>query len=390
MGRPANFNSSRMTPTAAPTQRLKKSKIIAWIRAYRARTGEWPSSHSGPIPESPGDTWGTINKALMLGGRGLRGGSSLEEFLRGYQFSPLAPPSAITFQITLERVRAWARDHFEREGRWPHQNAGVIPNAGGLTWKMLDYMLRKGTHGLPGGTSLAILLGKNSGSARNVHSTPLTAAKILEWADAFHERTGGWPTARSGTIPESPDNTWQAVMTALHSGYRGFKGGVTLGQFLAKHRCAPLKRKRKHRLTIDQVLDWADAHRARTGQWPIRKSGVIPGTDGERWVDVSNALQQANRGLPKSSLAQLLATHRGVRNRSDLPPLTRSQILFWADAHFLRTGRWPGQNSGEIPHTQGETWLRVYTALREGSRGLRGEKGLTQLLQEERGVERVR
>ncbi len=70
-------------------------------------------------------------------------------------------------------------------------------------------------------------------------------------------------------------------------------------------------------------------------------SGPVPGTD-ETWKIVDAALRSGLRGLPgESSLAQLLAKKRGVRNHLALPPLRPKKILVWADAHFARTGRWP-------------------------------------------------
>jgi hypothetical protein len=175
-------------------------------------------------------------------------------------------------------------------------------------------------------------------------------------------------------------------MTALHGGYRGFKGGMTLGQFLAKYRGAPLRQARHTPLTTEQILAWADAHRARTGQWPHRRSGEIPGAENETWESVSNSLNTGMRGLKKSSLAKLLAAERGARNPSALPPITREQILKWADAHHARTGTWPRPKSGPIPDSGGETWARVQSALFMETRGWKGRMTLAQFLLKERGV----
>src|SRR5205823_5580095 len=110
-------------------------------------------------------------------------------------------------------------------------------------------------------------------------------------------------------------------------------------RLLAKHRSVR-NRKGLPQLTHEQILAWADAFHQRTGHWPRSDSGPIPGTLDERWSAVDNALAIGLRGLPPgSSLARLLAEHRGVRNIRDLPPLTCEQILAWADEHFHRTGR---------------------------------------------------
>jgi hypothetical protein len=61
----------------ALTERL----ILAWADAHFARTGTWPQTASGPVPESPGETWRRIDNALRLSLRGLEGGSSLARLL---------------------------------------------------------------------------------------------------------------------------------------------------------------------------------------------------------------------------------------------------------------------------------------------------------------------
>src|SRR5207253_159589 len=107
-------------------------------------------------------------------------------------------------------------------------------------------------------------------------------------------------------------------------------------------------------LSLQQILDWADAFHERWGQWPGIESGAICDAPGETWDAVNHALVRGKRGLPGGrSLAQLLALERGVRNRYDLPNLTRKQILLWADAHQRRSGDWPTRQSGAIVESLG-------------------------------------
>jgi hypothetical protein len=47
---------------------------------------------------------------------------------------------------------------------------------------------------------------------------PLTVKQILAWADAHHGRTGKWPSADAGPIPEAPGETWRGVHAALSAG----------------------------------------------------------------------------------------------------------------------------------------------------------------------------
>jgi hypothetical protein len=138
-------------------------------------------------------------------------------------------------------------------------------------------------------------------------------------------------------------------------------------------------------LTHEQILAWADAHHARTGDWPTVTSGPITDAPGETWRAVQMALVNASRGLPKGTLARLLAEHRGRRNGRALPPFTIRQILAWADAHRARTGDWPATKSGPITDAPGETWAAVDAALVSGGRGMPGGNSLARVLAQHRG-----
>jgi hypothetical protein len=144
-------------------------------------------------------------------------------------------------------------------------------------------------------------------------------------------------------------------------------------------------------LTEQEILVWADAHHQRSGEWPQSTSGFVVDAPGEKWVNLDVVLRLGLRGLPgNSSLAQLLAEWRGVRNLSAPRPLTQEQILAWADAHHERTGQWPGQKSGPIPEAPGETWTAVELALSRGRSGLPARSSLAKLLTEHRGWRNVK
>src|SRR5947208_8601967 len=69
---------------------------------------------------------------------------------------------------------------------------------------------------------------------------------------------------------------------------------------------------RRPPLSVEQILAWADAHRARTGGWPAVNSGAVRGARGERWRALNQALREGYRGLPGGdSLARLLGRERG-------------------------------------------------------------------------------
>ena len=81
-------------------------------------------------------------------------------------------------------------------------------------------------------------------------------------------------------------------------------------------------------LNVNEILNCADAYHAHHGKWPKYTSGPIPESPNDPWLKVHAALRGGLHSLePGSSLAQLLAAHRGVRNRLNLPPLRRKEVL---------------------------------------------------------------
>jgi hypothetical protein len=139
---------------------------------------------------------------------------------------------------------------------------------------------------------------------------PLTEAHILAWADAYRQRTGQWPSATSGPVPDAPGETWAALNAALVRGHRGLRGGSSLAQVLAASR-GKRNKSRLPPLTVEIILKWADRHRRRVGQLPVAGSGPVADAPGETWANINAALQQGHRGLPGGdTLARLLARHR--------------------------------------------------------------------------------
>lgn len=359
-----------------------KQQLLAWADAHRERTGKWPHRDSGPITEAPGESWHAVEIALVLGRRGFAGGSSLARFLaehRGKRNHRALP------RLNIRQILSWADAHFRQTGRWPMENSGPIQDAPGETWMGVDGALVMGCRGLSGGSSLPQLLAKQRGF-RNIMDLPrLSVRKILCWADAFRDRTGRWPTNKSGWIDEAPGESWRSVDTALVHNRRGVPK-FTLARLLAAKRGRRYQRELRP-FSIKKILQWADAHHRRTGRWPIRQSGPIQEAPGETWSAVNTALVRGGRGLVGgSSLAQLLAKHRGVPNVRKLPHLTIPKILAWADAFHRRTGRWPTCKSGPIEGSRHDTWNAVASALFKGGRGLPGGSSLPRLLATERGV----
>ena len=83
---------------------------------------------------------------------------------------------------------------------------------------------------------MAQLLHEHHGVPNKSRLPRLTVPMILRFADAWHGRTGEWPTSLSGVIPEMPGLTWKAVNLALHQGLRGLPGGESLHLLLRQRR----------------------------------------------------------------------------------------------------------------------------------------------------------
>ena len=359
-------------------------QILTWADEHHEITGQWPTSKSGRVLGTLEERWDRIDAALVMGLRGLPGGDSLARLLdrfRGVRNRKALPP------YNIQQILAWADAYYERHGDWPRQDSGKIADAPGETWTAVAIALSHGRRGLPGDTTLAQLLAEHRGK-RNVGQLPrLKVRAILAWADAYHAQTGMWPTHLSGPIAEAPGETWLAIDKALRQGTRGLRGGSSLPRLLERERGVPLKKRRQPPLSIDLILAWADEHHERTGAWPNVHSGPIGSSPGESWGKVQIALKAGKRGLKgNSSIAKLLADHRGVRNIQDLPDFTIDQIVDWADAHFKRHGRWPSHHGGPIDDAPEETWTAVGLALSRGTRGLPGGTTLARLLAERRGV----
>jgi hypothetical protein len=210
--------------------------------------------------------------------------------------------------------------------------------------------------------------------------------QILQWIRDFQKRTKRWPTLDSGPISGTPGETWRRVDSALRLGLRGLPGGSSLPRLLEEEYGVPNLQSRA-RLTVADILKWADAFHREHQRWPTTESGVVAEAPQEKWRGIDNAIRYGYRGLPGgSSLAQLLARRRGVRNIQALPRLTYRQILIWADMYHRRTGTWPTSQSGAIPFALGETWSGINSALRAGRRGFAGGDTLKRLLARERGV----
>jgi hypothetical protein len=134
---------------------LTAGEILSWADSHFARTGKWPRTASGPIPEAPGETWQRVHNALIQGRRGLPGGESLAHFVatRRKLRTKVTMP-----KLTQRQILDWARSFHRRRGYWPTRIEGPIPNSHGETWSAVDSALKEGRRGLPRKSSLSQLI----------------------------------------------------------------------------------------------------------------------------------------------------------------------------------------------------------------------------------------
>lgn len=374
------LHEQRGTRSQVHRPSLSVAQVLRWADAHQQRTGQWPLWDSGEVAESPGETWLMVSNALRDGTRGMPEGSSLPRLLaehRGRRNLHGLP------KLTEKQVLRWLDAHQRRTGTWPVVSSGPVVDAPGETWSGVNDGLMRGGRGLPGGSSIAILLAAHRGRRHLRMQPPLTERQMLRWADAHHERTGRWPVAKSGPIAEQPDENWSKIESALVFGRRGLPGGSSLSRLLARHGRKPVRMKVEP-LSEQQVVTWALLHHRRTGDWPSKRSGPVADAPDERWSAIHSALYDRRRGLTRqTTLAWLLRDRLGVelRGRSpDRPPLSTDAILEWADDHRRRKGRWPNTNSGWVLAQPTESWEAINMALREGRRGLPGGSSIKLLL----------
>ncbi|HWL94329.1 MAG TPA: hypothetical protein VNT79_12425 [Phycisphaerae bacterium] len=352
---------------------LTEQEIIEWAKEHHRRTGRWPTEGSTPLRGMPA-TWRAFSTALKNGRvGGVPQGSSLRALLSARCG---VRPYRVAVMVTDQEIIGWAKEHHRRTGRWPTEGSDALRGMP-ASWVTLSRALKVGrVAGVPKGSSLRALLLDRCGARPYRAESPLTIKKILEWADAYHDRTGRYPRIQSIPIPESPGDSWQAVSLALQHGRRSLPGGETLAHLLARERgvrraqCLPP-------FSVPEILRWAAAYHRRTGRWPHRRVGPVHESPLNTWEAVNDSLRFGYRSLPKgSSLYKLFARLRGdsadhLRKRR----LTVGQITSWATAHYRRNGEWPDQYAGRVADAKGETWFGIAEALRLGARNL--PKGLT-------------
>ena len=131
------------------------------------------------------------------------------------------------------------------------------------------------------------------------------------------------------------------------------KQGITLKQ----HFLSP-----QDNLTIEQILEWGELHKIKTGKYPtyISNSDFLP--KGESWLEINQSLYYGERNLPPNTTLLMLFGEEA--------PLTRYQVLRWAKEYKKFYGTIPNINSSNDTLPAGETWKKIDLAIKNHNRGL--------------------
>jgi hypothetical protein len=62
-------------------------------------------------------------------------------------------------QLNADQIMTWGNAYRRRRGVFPNRSEGPITGTNGLKWSTVDSALKRGSRGLPGGSSLAMLFG---------------------------------------------------------------------------------------------------------------------------------------------------------------------------------------------------------------------------------------
>jgi hypothetical protein len=209
--------------------------------------------------------------------------------------------------LNIVQILKWADQYYKQHGDWPKQMSGLVSGTA-ETWSAVDQALPKGRRGLPGGSSLSLLLAQHRGVHYQHLSPKLSEEEILTWADEFFEQHGTWPRIGSGEIPGT-EESWHKINNALQRGRRGLAGGSSLYKLLKAKRGVPNPHDRP-RLSERKILTWMRRYYRKHKRWPTCSSVEVPGEPNEGWSALDMALRAGCRGLKGgSSLARLRRKH---------------------------------------------------------------------------------
>ena len=360
-------------------QDLNEEQIMEWMRAHKRRTGREPTRKDTVF--ETGDTWCAIEQALSRGCRGLPGGSGLAALRAKLGWAAKKP------NLSEDTIVEWAAEEKRRTGKCPSVKTGEVSEAPGETWETLDFHLKKGGRGLPGGSSLSRLLQSRGLRKRR----RLDKDTVAAWCAEHLERTGKLPAEEDGEIPGTSGETWCALACALRRGQRGLPAG-TLRDLQIEYGLRPptvrlvgdeRRATAKCPTDLDReiIVGWMRAHVERTGNVPTQRSGKVHENPSLTWCQVYDLLRRGGGSLTE------LAEDAGLIRGADLK-LTEREITEWLLVHENRHGKAPVRREnvpGVLYRPRNRVnavplkWQAVDRALQDGRYGLPGGSSMFEL-----------
>ena len=228
----ARKSRSPRRPTAISL--LTLSQILAAIKAYHRRTGEYPNARSGVAIPQMGFTWSMINTRLRRQPYAAHPEANTLARLLG-TCCGVPHPKELP-RLTYKRILELADKHYERTGRYPIPGDNRVLDDPRENWGTIEQSIQLGRRGLPGGWTLRQLLHKYRRRKTRIKCPDVTVAKIARWAQRHKRETDEWPLRRSGPVRGGyPHDTWHKLDMALWRGARSLPGGSSLPRLLFEH-----------------------------------------------------------------------------------------------------------------------------------------------------------
>lgn len=266
---------------------------------------------------------------------------------------------------TIEQVKGWVEEYYNRTGKYPSCESGDIIEAD-TTWSKIDkYFIRK-SRGLVDYDSLSDFIDKEFNRQKTIY----TIQQVKSWVEEYYNRTGKYPSEHSGNIPGT-DIAWCNISGYFRRQSKGLAGYESLLDFLNK------EFEHKIDYTIEQIKGWVEIYKNRTGKYPGGHSGDICGFD-TTWKKVDDYFRVGSRGLiGYDSLSDFICKEfdRQIIH-------TIEQAKSWIETYYNRTGKYPSKASGNILGVD-ITWRNIDGYFRHKSKGLVGYKSLSDFIKKE-------
>ena len=164
-------------------------------------------------------------------------------------------PSRTPPPFTIRQILAWADAYHRRTGKWPGQTSGPVAESPRENWHRIEHALRRGYRGLPGGSSLAMLLAERAAPATDARCprfrrhkscngpthititpvdgpTPLPVRWMADpWPNLGGDQHGpshrrSWPAGRDVSRHTAGETTARAARASPHRPHRYFDPGL--------------------------------------------------------------------------------------------------------------------------------------------------------------------